>query len=296
MTGAERGFLLLTSQLGNPERNPLTVAQLRTLAQRVQASSVPVQNRDLEIRDLLQLGCGSDMAQRILSLLREEDLLEHYLQKGRRAGCIPLTRRTPGYPVRVRRLAPDAPGCLWFKGDPSLLHSPAVALVGSRELNAPNAAFARAVGYQAAKQGYVLVSGNARGADRAAQEGALEAGGSVISVVADALMQQPERERVLFLSEDGFDLSFSAMRALSRNRVIHALGHCTLVAQSNAGSGGTWSGTVRNLKHGWSPVFCYQDGSEAVRRLCSLGATPILPEALADFSLLIREEPNFFQF
>ena len=31
MTGAEYGFLLLTSQLGNPDRKPLTVAQFREL-------------------------------------------------------------------------------------------------------------------------------------------------------------------------------------------------------------------------------------------------------------------------
>ena len=31
MTGAEYGFLLLTSKLGNLDRKPLTVAQLRAL-------------------------------------------------------------------------------------------------------------------------------------------------------------------------------------------------------------------------------------------------------------------------
>ena len=32
MNGKERGFLLLTSHLGDPERKPLTVAQFRQLA------------------------------------------------------------------------------------------------------------------------------------------------------------------------------------------------------------------------------------------------------------------------
>ena len=56
MTGPERGFLLLTSQLGNPERKPLTVAQLRLLASRVELMKKPVQIRDLEPGDLLALG------------------------------------------------------------------------------------------------------------------------------------------------------------------------------------------------------------------------------------------------
>ena len=39
MTGAERGFLLLTSHLGTPLRRPLTVAQFRVLTERMQAVS-----------------------------------------------------------------------------------------------------------------------------------------------------------------------------------------------------------------------------------------------------------------
>ena len=35
MNNKERGFLLLTGHLGNPERKPLTVAQFRNLANRV---------------------------------------------------------------------------------------------------------------------------------------------------------------------------------------------------------------------------------------------------------------------
>ena len=35
MNPRERGFLLLTSHLGDPDRSVLTVAQLRTLAMRI---------------------------------------------------------------------------------------------------------------------------------------------------------------------------------------------------------------------------------------------------------------------
>ena len=87
-----------------------------------------------------------------------------------------------------------------------------VALVGSRELREENWKFAAEVGRQAALQGYVLVSGNARGADRTAQEACLAAGGKVICVVADDLWKQPLRENILYLSEDDFEEGFSAQR------------------------------------------------------------------------------------
>ena len=295
MTGPEQGFLLLTSQLGNPLRKPLTVAQFRILATRAGMMEMPAEQRDLTAADLIELGYGEEMASRILQLLSEEDLLRHYLRQGARQGCVPLTRISEGYPAVVRqRLGLDSPGCLWYKGDPQLLNTPKIALVGSRNLNRENAKFAREVGHQAALQGYTLVSGNAVGADMEAQLACLEAGGNVISVVAYGLCDHNERERVLYLAEDGFDRPFSAQSALSRNRVIHCLGEKTLVAQATLEKGGTWDGTVRNLRFGWTPVFCYDDGSEASRHLADQGAALINLEALHDLANLKSEVISFF--
>ena len=151
-----------------------------------------------------------------------------------------------------QRLGGEAPGVLWARGDLSLLNTPAVALVGSRDLRPPNEAFAKEVGEQAARQGFVLISGNARGADRTAQDSCLAAGGQVISVVADALSEKTEQENVLYLSEEDYDQAFSAQRALRRNRVIHALGEVTLVAQSDLGIGGTWSGTTTTVNNAFN--------------------------------------------
>ncbi len=296
MTGPERGFLLLTSQMGNPERKPLTVAQLRLLASRVEMMKKPVQIRDLEPDDLLELGYGREMAERIVALFEDEALLERYLRRGKGSGCHPLTRVTEGYPLSVRRrLGLDAPGCLWYKGDVSLLARPKIALVGSRVLRSTNEDFTREVGYQAAIQGFTLVSGNAVGADLVAQEACLDAGGTVISVLATELNACRERDRMLYLSEDCFDQPFSAQRALSRNRVIHSLGEKTLVVQSGLEKGGTWDGCVRNLRFSWSPVFCFDDGSEAVKRLGNMGATLIGLEKLQNLAALAPENLTLFE-
>lgn len=287
MNGKERGFLLLTSSLGDPERKPLTASQFRTLASRAVQMEKPEQSRELTEEDVVSLGYDQQTAFRIISLLAGKNALSRYLRRGQQRDCIPISRISDGYPEEVRqRLGLDAPGCLWAKGDISLLSNQKISLVGSRELAEPNRIFAERVGREAAWQGITLVSGNARGADRTAQDACLSAGGSVICVVADELEKYPLRNNVLYLSEDSFDLPFSSQRALSRNRVIHTLGCLTFVAQSNVGTGGTWDGTVRNLRNGWSPVFCLDDGSTAMTDLQSMGATLITPEQLMDLSKL----------
>ena len=289
MTARERGFLLLTSHLGNPDRRVLTAAQLRNLARRIQAMEPPEEDRPLTVSDLGTLGYGPEMSGRILSLLSEEELLERYLFRGKRVDCIPVTRVSAHYPVIVRqRLGLDSPGCLWVKGDPAMLEEPGIALVGSRDMRPQNLGFAREVGRQAAIQGLVLVSGNARGADRAAQDACLEAGGRVVSIVADELERCAPHSRVTYVSEDGFNLGFSAQRALSRNRVIHALGRMVFVAQARLGRGGTWDGVSRNLRLGFSSVACFRDGSDAMAELEQMGAFLVGMEDLQDLSALVQ--------
>ena len=294
MTGPEQGFLLLTSQLGDPERKPLTVAQFRNLAKRAKAADRNVAARDLEIADLMALGYDTHAAERIYGLLSGTNQLREYLRRAEACDCFPITRMNTAYPVAVRkRLGLDSPGVLWVKGDVTLLNRPAVAVIGSRELREENAKFAAEAGYQIAKQGYVLVSGNARGADRTAQEACLEAGGCVISVVADSLQKQELRERVLYLSLDDFDQEFSAHRALHRNHVIHAMASLAIAAQCTLGKGGTWDGILVNLKNGWNPVYIYADGSKAAEELQNRGVQPVTAEDIRNIAALTLQSPNF---
>lgn len=295
MTPRERGFLLLCSHLGDPARKPLTVSQFRILAERMGQARKPSDDRELVPGDLVALGYGWEMARRIAALLEDEAVLDYYLQKGERRGCVPVTRVSEAYPLLLRRrLGLESPACLWARGDLSLLAEPAVSLVGSRELRQKNRTFAAEVGRQAALQGYVLISGNARGADRTAQESCLAAGGKVISIVADELWKQPLRDNVLYLSEDGYDEAFSAQRALSRNRCIHAMGIKTFVAQTGVQSGGTWDGTVKNLHHRWSSVCCFRDGSEGAALLEDMGAVLIDFNDLRSFYDLPEPDMTFW--
>lgn len=293
MNPRQAGFLLLTSHLGDPQRKVLTPAQMNTLAERASQSSKD--DRELTVKDLTALGYGRSMAEQILSLLDDEDLLAYYVGRAAKMGCQPITRADSRYPPLLRqRLGLSSPGCLWAKGDVSILNTPAIALVGSRELREVNREFAQRVGHEAARQGLTLVSGNARGADRAAQEACLSAGGKVISLVADELSKQQPRENLLYLSEEDFDAPFSAQRALSRNRCIHCMGILVFVAQSSLGKGGTWDGTVKNLRHDWSMVACYDDGSPAAAELTAMGAYSVRLEDLADLSVFGKQNKLFY--
>ena len=293
MTGPEQGFLLLTSTLGDPLRKPLTVAQFRNLAKRVTDARREVSPRELEITDLEKLGYDTPMAERIWGLLSETNRLREYLRRAGACGCYPITRLNPSYPQTVRqRLGLDAPGVLWAKGDEALLNKPSVAVIGSRELNPENQAFAEEAGRQIARQGYVLVSGNAKGADRTAQNACLEAGGRVISIVADSLQKQPLTENTLYLSLDAFDQGFSAQRALRRNHVIHAMASLTVAAQCTLGKGGTWDGILTNLKRGFNPVCILADGSEAATELQNRGVQTIDPEELKALHILASRQTN----
>lgn len=295
MTGRDRGFLLLTGYLGDPDRHPLTVAQFRELTKLARQMERPEQDKYLDRQDLVRIGCNTAFADRILKLLSAEEELDWYLQTGKSKQCEPITRLNDRYPASLRnRLALEAPACIWAKGDLELLQTPMIALVGSRDLCPKNMTFAEEVGKQAALQGYTLVSGNARGADRVAQDSCLSHGGKVVSIVADRLDRRPLQDRILYLSDEGFDLPFSSIRALSRNRLIHALADKTFVAQCTFGKGGTWSGSVQNLRFGWSPVFCFDDGSDGILELLQRGALPAQLQDLQDLAQLKSDSVGLF--
>lgn len=278
MTAAERGFLLLTCRLGDPDAAPLTLHQLRELSKRVNADGAPQRSplSDLGRADLERLGCSQELAGRILRLLARETALDKYLLRAERQGVQVLTRISPEYPAQLSaKLRTNAPPALFCRGDLSVLKTRCISVVGSRQLRQAGTQFAQAAGRLIAEGGFTLCSGDAEGADRTAESAALREGGRVLAFVPVRLTECICRKHVLYVSEDGFELPFSAQRALSRNRLIHAMGEKTLVAQSSLGTGGTWSGTTDNLRHGYSPVFVCDDGSEGADALIARGAAGI---------------------
>lgn len=279
MNAREWGIALLCTAIPGDPTPPLTPAQLHTLHQRVLAAGRPDQpDGNVSPADLMALGYDEPEAGRIYALLSREAALERYLDGARARNIYPLTRISPEYPRRLQvQLGLNAPAVLFCAGDPALFSCEAVSVVGSRELFAPGAAFARQVGTLAAAEDYVLASGNAHGADRTGQSACYDAGGSFIAFVADALCEHlPQDEaRQLMVSEGSYDCPFTMIRALRRNHFIHAQGQKVFVAQTDAGHGGTWGGVVDNLRKCWSEVYMHADGSVGARMLCERGAVPV---------------------
>lgn len=277
MTRAEEGVLLLCCSLGQTDCKPLTMPQFRELGLRVRASVRSGDGlREVSVSDLRNLNYDEEQAQRIVRLLDRERQLVSYLRAGEARGIYPVTRLSAAYPIRIvgnRHLS--SPPVLFCMGDASLFAEPSVAVVGSRQLRPDNEAFAKKAGELAAREGLTLVSGGAVGADTAAQEACLSHGGSTIIFLPDRLLERKPENRVLYCVEDGYDLPFLPQRALRRNALIHMQGQRTLAAQCTYGSGGTWQGCLDNLKHGWSPLFVFDDGSDGAKALMERGATGV---------------------
>lgn len=274
----------------------MTMAQFRNLSLRAQALGRPDGdlNAELTARDLVRLGYDEPEAAHIAALLLRERELERYLAAAEREQIMPLTRISVAYPTQLaKKLGTSCPPVLYCKGDLLLLQADAIAVVGSRKLNDTGRRFAARAGALCAREGYVLVTGGAEGADQTALEACLENGGSVIVFTAGRLCDCKMQPRVLYVSESGWTLPFSTPRAMSRNRLIHAMGEKTLIAQTGFGAGGTWNGTLDNLRHAWSPVFVHDDGSEGARALIARGAESVGMESLTTFTALTPRQQCF---
>ncbi|MBS5574978.1 MAG: DNA-processing protein DprA [Firmicutes bacterium] len=294
MRQTERGLLLLCCPLGDPMAGALSLAQARELSRRARAAGIGEEDplRDVTVKDVRRLGYSEYEAGHIVLLLGRERQLDGYLLAAEKAGVTVITRLDSRFPRRLReQLGARCPAALFCRGDLRLLQRPCISVVGSRHLASPGAQFAAQAGRLAAKEGFTLCSGDAMGADRTAQEACLRGGGSVLIFPATELVYCPIRKNTLYAAEGGFELGFSAQRALGRNRFIHAMGEKTLVAQTGFGKGGTWSGSLDNLQHEYSPLFVFDDGSEGARALCARGATPV--QALTSLQALTPAQLSF---
>lgn len=86
------------------------------------------------------------------------------------------------YPQLLREIA-QPPWVLYVLGNVSLLHKPALAIVGTRRPSHYGLSVARKLSYQLAKRRWTIVSGMALGIDSEAHRGALEAEGHTIAVL-----------------------------------------------------------------------------------------------------------------
>lgn len=151
------------------------------------------------------------------------------------------------FPDRLRHI-PDPPGQIYCTGDLSLLNADSVSVVGSRRYTVYGKAVAMMIGRRLGECGIPVVSGLAYGIDAFSHEGALDAGGRTIGVLASGILKMGPRKNHelmmrglraggLVVSEYPPEQEAAKYTFPQRNRIISALGRCLVVVEANFNSG-----------------------------------------------------------
>ena len=153
---------------------------------------------------------------------------------------------------------PDSLKNLPRKRSPYLLYSQGekldfkkcVAIVGTRNCSSKGDVFARKLSGKLAKDGFLIVSGLARGIDRSAHIGAIEAGGKTIAVVAwlpeiypaehNALAEDIKKSGCI-ISEHFLESKKSKYLFIKRNQIISALSDFVIVVESGPTGGANYA-------------------------------------------------------
>ncbi|WP_037310688.1 DNA-processing protein DprA [Ruegeria halocynthiae] len=171
-------------------------------------------------------------------------VIEAELKAAKAANAQLLCLGSADFPDALNDLS-DAPPMLWAIGDPSILHKPTMAMVGARNCSSLGARMARGLATDLGKQGYVVVSGLARGIDTSAHLAALDTG--TVAVMAggvDVIYPAENTDLARDIAHSGLRLSEQPMGVTPqarhfprRNRIISGLAQAVVVVEAAAKSG-----------------------------------------------------------
>ncbi len=171
-------------------------------------------------------------------------VIEAELKAAKAANARLLCLGSADFPDALNDLS-DAPPMLWAIGDVSLLHKPCIAMVGARNCSSLGARMARGLATDLGKQGYVVVSGLARGIDTSAHMAALDTG--TVAVMAggvDVIYPAENTDLARGIARSGLRVSEQPMGVTPqarhfprRNRIISGLARAVVVVEAAAKSG-----------------------------------------------------------
>lgn len=205
------------------------------------------------------------------------------------------------YPIHLAQI--DAPPPLLFcRGDANLLHTPALAIIGSRHATASGLHTATRFAADLSQLGITIVSGFAAGIDSAAHQGCLDAQGKTIAVLgtgidrvypaANRALAHQISEHGLLLSEFPLGTAPIAHNFPKRNRIISALSQAIIVVEASLESGSLITarlGLEMNKEVMAIPGSIHNPQSKGCHHLIKQGAK--LVECLED---ILEECPNLF--
>ena len=172
---------------------------------------------------------------------------EAQIKRAEKIGANILTIQDKAYPSLLKYIS-DPPPILFILGSQELLNKEVLALVGTRNASLNGKNFAQFLSKELAEQGYVIASGMARGIDKSAHVGALQAtDGTTIAVLGTSVDSiYPEenkdvykqiKDRGCIISEFPFGTQLNPINFPRRNRIISGLSLGVIVVEANLKSG-----------------------------------------------------------
>ena len=160
---------------------------------------------------------------------------------------ISITTYDKKYPEKLKNIY-DKPCVLYAKGNLDLLNEKSVAIVGSRDCTDYGKNTAKQLAYNLAKNNICIVSGLAKGIDKYAHIGALEANGNTIAVIGNGLdyiypyenknlYELILRKNGLIITEYIIGTKPNRMNFPARNRIISGLSDGIVVVEAGKKSG-----------------------------------------------------------
>jgi DNA processing protein len=160
-------------------------------------------------------------------------------------GIHALAWSDPAFPPLLVAIS-DCPPLIWYRGDPTSLDAPMVAIVGSRAATSVAVDTAARLAADLAARGITVVSGLARGVDSAAHRGALTQGRTVAVLGSGVDCIYPPEHKALAaqIAEAGLVISEYPPGAPPlphhfplRNRLISGLSLAVVVIEASENSG-----------------------------------------------------------
>ncbi len=279
MSEDSKVVVLLCARL-NKDLEPLNEMEWNILRRELERTGTTPKDL-LSSETLKELNLKDELRRKI------EDLLERSSVEGAVAlnelrgwGIETTTIYEENYPSKLKSVLNDlAPPVLFYAGDLNLSEELSVGVVGARNIKEWEWDYTKRMSQMIAEEGFVLISGGAKGTDETAEKSCIEAGGRVVTVRTGTLLGKDQvwiRENILegkllvlltqpptaksrMIVKSGKKIVFDLFQ---RNRLIYGLSKAVFVvtAYYDEGTKGTYYGAVENLRKGWTTIYVREDG------------------------------------
>ncbi|MDF1534568.1 MAG: DNA-processing protein DprA [Methanosarcinaceae archaeon] len=234
----------------------------------------------ISVPDIQAANIGWDRAHEILDISQKHDIQI-------------ISKDSSDYPKPLLQI-PDPPALLHVKGNINALNKDCIAIVGTRNPTSFGASQAKKYGESFAKEGYVVVSGLAKGVDSAAHKGALSSNGLTVAVLAHGLNTiYPSKNKQLadnilenngaLISEHPWGTSSNRSFFVSRNRIQSGLSLGVLVIETKI-NGGTMH-TVRFCEKQNRALIVVRGAGNLIENENTRGNAQLITEKRADVVL-----------